>query len=305
MFTYHQRTHRQNKLQTLKKFRVSCWIEVVAPSPSEIEVLSKTYKLDAGHLQDALDPYEVPRVEREKNILYIFFRFPIMGGTEITTQPCLFILAPTFFATVAAQEYLVLDILKKHLQLNTSQKTKAMVLLLMGVLSTYHQTLNFISKQVNASLGKLENISNKDIITLIKHERSANEMMTAIIPMHEALHTVLNGKLLTFFEEDKELVEDLYLGFGQLITLSKNQMSFIRNTRDAYSTIMTNTLNRVIKLFTSLTVILTVSTIIASFYGMNVLLPGATSVGAFPIILVITIIGVCSLIWYFNRKDWL
>ena len=49
------------------------------------------------------------------------------------------------------------------------------------------------------------------------------------------------------------------------------------NIRKAYSNIINYELNRSMKKLTALTIIMTIPTMIFSFYGMNTILPGAGS----------------------------
>ena len=82
-------------------------------------------------------------------------------------------------------------------------------------------------------------------------------------------------------------------------------MRSIRSLRDSYQIIFTNQLNKTIKLLTALTIILSIPTMIASVYGMNVDLPLAKSTFAFGIVMGLT--GLFSILglWIFKRKGWL
>jgi len=101
------------------------------------------------------------------------------------------------------------------------------------------------------------------------------------------------------------MIEDLFLASEQLVLLAKNSLTTVKNIRDAYSAILTNNLNRVIKLLTALTIILTVPTMIASFFGMNVDLPINESEIGFWII-ALSALGISGLIFYiFYRNDWM
>lgn len=102
-----------------------------------------------------------------------------------------------------------------------------------------------------------------------------------------------------------DTIEDLSLESGQLAQITKDTIRNMVNIREAYSTILTNNLNRVIKLFTSLTIILTLPTIVGTFYGMNVALPFAQNPYAFFGILGITIMLSLIALIIFIRNDWL
>jgi len=82
-------------------------------------------------------------------------------------------------------------------------------------------------------------------------------------------------------------------------------MRSIRNVREGYSTIMSNNLNRVIKILTALTIVLTVPTIIASFFGMNIKLPLAESSDAFLIVMGGTILISAGVLALFLKNRWL
>jgi magnesium transporter len=74
---------------------------------------------------------------------------------------------------------------------------------------------------------------------------------------------------------------------------------------DAFASIVSNNLNSVMKVLTSVTIILAVPTLIASVYGMNVGLPGAHSPLAFAAIVALSAVVCGGLLLVFRRKNWL
>lgn len=305
MITYAYRTIRDDQFRLLKQPRVGCWVDVVAPTNEELTQLVSDFKLDPGQLHDALDPYEVPRIEKENNHLYIFARVPQQSRPTQATLPVLFILGETFFITLSQQETGISQRLRKQRDFCTSQKNKAFMFFMMDILAQYQQAITHIGRRANERLAKAAKLRNEDVVELINNEQVVNEFLSALIPMHEALNRLVEGKLISFFDNDAELIEDVFLTSGQLVTLSKNQLAFLKNSREAYSTIMTNNLNQVIKLFTSLTVVLTLPTIVSSLYGMNIELPFANHPLAFEGIVGSTLIVLILLVWYLWKRDWL
>lgn len=305
MIQYWLRTVKEKKIKSLPKFRKGCWIDVHRPSEEELLFLAETFHLEMGHLQDALDPYEVPRVEREGSMLYFFVRVPWLKEEQLRTDPLLLIIGPTFFATVATGNFAFLDRLRTKVEFSTTQKVKCLILISMDILTAYQTALNTVARKFNTVRRKDDKLSNEDVLNLIAFEQVMNEMLGALVPMNTSLETLLHGKALELFEQDKEFVEDVFHASGQLILLTQNTLVHIRNTREAYTTIMTNNLNDILKLFTSLTVILTLPTIIFSFYGMNVALPLDSHPLAFFIIGSVTTLLVTLGIILFRRRDWL
>ncbi|MBW3538060.1 magnesium transporter CorA family protein [Candidatus Parcubacteria bacterium] len=309
MIQFYYRNLKESKLKTSDRFRVGSWIYVEQPSEEDITQLVERFELEAGHLRDALDMDEMPRLEVEGNHTYVFTRCAFMENGQIKTAPLLLVVGSDFLMTVAPRALPALESLTKgKTEFFTTQKAKLFLQLFTQVTGSYSGFTTSINKQIRSIRAKLtvENISNKDFIRFVTLEDVLNEFLSELVPTSAILNGLLLGKKnLLFYEEDKDLIEDLLLSNRQLIETCKANLKTITNIREAYSTIMTNNLNRQIKLLTSLTIVLTVPTIIASIFGMNVPLPGANSPAAFEVILVIIAAIAATLLWVFARNKWL
>lgn len=305
MITIFQKTVKDAEFKKLSEFRVGSWVYVENPSPEEVLTLSSQFGLEEGYLKDALDPYEVPRVEIEKSGVYVFARLPFQENDHVITVPLLLVIGVDFLMTFCQRPLPFLPtLLGGRANVTTTQKVKLFLQIFHEINSTYSKFVTAISKSVRTVGVKVESISNKDIVQFVRFESALNDFMGALVPSNVMLSNLLSGKSLQLYEEDKDLMEDLSLHAGQLVELCKSSLKTIVNIREAYSTIVTNNLNRVIKFLTALTILLTVPTMIASLYGMNVPLPLAGSPFAFWIILggVLGISGV--LLWVFSRNRW-
>ena len=90
-----------------------------------------------------------------------------------------------------------------------------------------------------------------------------------------------------------------------LLTHPGAELKSIQSIRNAHQIIFNNDLNKTIKLLTSFTIIMTIPTIIASLYGMNISLPLSDHPVAFGIIMLI-IFGLSILgIVIFRLLRWL
>ncbi len=90
MITIYYRNLRDRAIQKLEKYRVGSWIQVEVPTEEEIIQLAADYHLDESLLKDATDEYEVPRMEVEDGVNYIFSRYPFRKNDHISTSPILF-----------------------------------------------------------------------------------------------------------------------------------------------------------------------------------------------------------------------
>ena len=245
-------------------------------------------------------------MEIEDNVKYIFTRVPYSEDQQTLTAPLLIAVGKDFLITVSQK---TLPFLTKFssgaLDFNTTQKTKLFLQIFFQIISTYNTSLTDISRRIRQMSIRLEKIGNKDIVQFVTFEGILNDFLAALVPTNTILKNLLSGKFLKLYEDDKDLTEDLFLSSGQIIESCRANLKNIVNIRESYSTIMTNNLNRVIKLLTALTIILTVPTIIASFYGMNVPLPFADSPLAFFWTVGATIIISTFLLVVFIKNRWL
>ncbi len=306
MIKYYYRNGNSKNIKELESYHTGSWVYVENPTQGEIEFLVEKFDLEEGHINDALDTYEVPRLEIEGKTKYLFYRFVYSEGQAVETAPLLFIINDKFFITLSKENLPFLKkILLANLPFQTKQSTKLMLHIIFQVSSTYNSMLNNISKRIRGLSVKVENFKNQDILQFVKFESILNEFMSNLVPNNAVLHQLFTRKNIILDEDDKDLVEDILLSTNQSMEISRSNIKNIVNLREAYSTILTNNLNRVIKLFTSITVLLTIPTIISSIYGMNVELPfDKNPLAFFGIIIVILTIS-ASLFYLFNKKQWL
>lgn len=109
--------------------------------------------------------------------------------------------------------------------------------------------------------------------------------------------------MLQLYEDDRDLVEDLSIDFEQNIARCKSLLRTITNLRDSYRAVMDTRLNETIRLLTVITLTLTVPTMFAGLYGMNVDLPGdENALYMFWVIIGVSVLLSVGLAAYFLRK---
>ena len=305
MINIYHRTIKERGLKNLDHFRIGAFLYVESPSVEEIEELALKYNLDSAILKDALDPYEVPRLEVEEGTVYIFDRLPKKAGDQIATVPMLTVYHRDFIMVVGREPLPFIEKVVNGKNFYTTQKTKLLVQMLSEVNRAYNNFLIDISRQVRNLSVSMESIKNKDIVQFVNFESVINDFLSALVPANTMLTKLMSGKYFKLYEEDKDLIEDMYLSHNQLIVLCRANLKNIVNIRDAYSTIMTNNLNRILKMLAALTVVLTIPTTIGSFFGMNVAVPLDKNPHAFGFIVVGAILLSALALVVFIKNKWL
>lgn len=306
MINYYYKTVKEPKLQTLSEFRKGVWVYVQDPTKAELDKLSEELGLERDLLEDAIDPYEVPRVETENKKTYVYTRIPATYKDIVNTRPVLNIMAENFVLTVVKEQHPFLNpFLNERINFYTTQKTKLFLQIFLELMNTYTRYLTQINKKVRATTVTVEEVTNKEVAQLVRYENTLNDFLAALVPTDTLLRKLLSGRYFQLFDQDEDLIEDILVEAGQILVVAKGTLRNIVNVRNAYSTIMSNNLNRVIKLLTALTIVLTVPTLIASVFGMNVTLPGMNSPHAFWYITGGSLVIVMILFYIFTKNEWL
>jgi magnesium transporter len=307
MITYFDRQTSKDTLVISDNLKKNSWIFVEDPSPEELDYLVNKLGLDKGLVSDAIDVDEAPRLDIEEGNLYVFCRFAYKDSYSIKTSPVMFCITKDHIIAISVKTK---SVFKTYAEENkayiTKNKMDILTNLLKSSIDSYSYSLNYVNRQIRSIRSNLnvDKLSNKDFIKLVEVGDVLNEFIGDIVPLSNVLQTLEKNKQTTKFTEDElDLLEDMHLSANQLLDNSKSALKTIVNIRESYSNIATNNLNKKITLLTTLTVVLTVPMIVASFWGMNVNVPFSSGKDSFLIIISATLLIVCiTLIWLKTRK---
>lgn len=273
IYTY-QLNKRTKTIVEGKNKGKSTWIHAVSPTEDEEQALKKTYKLDEDLLKDGLDMNEMPRLEQEEGKTYIYLSAPTERLKYEHTSSFLIVLTKKHCVTITKNQLELFSRLLGGKKKVNSFSPKENLLSLLHILSRlFEERVRRIIKQTNTNKTDLSNLTNKDIVRLIEHEDVLNSYITSFGATIATYNRILRSKCISFTEEDEEDLEDLIIDLNETLALCKQTLKTISNMRTYYSTKLSNDLNNTVKVLTLFTVFLSIPTLIASVYGMNIALP--------------------------------
>lgn len=303
MISYYRSTVQGPKLKRQAKLQPGCWIKSERTTTTDLEHLVNL-GLDDDTLRDALDPYEVPRLERGDGWTYYIARLPDindeLGGF---TTPLLFAINDRYLVSVSRDK---LDSLwrpfAEHNNIPTTQRGKLFLAIIGAIVEQYERQLAVINRRMRAIMLDVSNIQAADVAIFTENERKVNDYLDALVPMNSALEKLLNTNSLKLFDNDADMVEDLSIDLEQLIARCKSQLKTITNLRDSYRAVMDTRLNETLRILTIMTVAMTIPTVIAGIFGMNVQLPGSGSIADFWWIIILMTVSAAVITIYFMRR---
>jgi magnesium transporter len=307
MTTIYYSQARDRALRTIETPRAGSWVVAEAPTDAELDALATAYGLDRNNLADAVDIYEAPRIEVEDGMVYIYTRYCYPEGKEIATEPLLIVYTDDQLLTVMRAKTPIIDRLRNNfVPVITTQKTKVLLQLLTEINRSYELQLTKLTRRILQTRAHMRQsqINTREFVSIIELEEDLNEFLSALQPQALLFRSLLGGKYVRLHEEDRDIVEDIELSAGELITQVQGRLHTLVNMRQAYDAIATNNLNNTFKRLTSIAIFLTVPTIIGGIYGMNVDLPFEHARHAFLFVLGLIAVITGGMIWFFKRKKW-
>ena len=304
-----------NKTTKTKQYQKGNWINLVAPSEEEIKTVCENVQIKEDFIRYALDYEEKARIdiEDEDNTILFIIDVPVLeneGGTLIySTMPIgIIFVRDDYFITVSIKENEIVQNLNPNQRKNltTYKKSRFLLQILYENSSLYLNLLKKINKETEIAESVLKtSMQNKELLKLLSLEKSLVYFTTSLKANELVMEKTMRGKIIKLYEEDEDILEDAIIENKQAIEMAKIYNDILNGTMDAYASIISNNLNGVMKFLTSITIILAIPTMVASYWGMNVPVPMQNSPWGFVLIIAFSIIIALIVTLWLNKKQML
>ena len=275
MLSYYKTVDGQ--MMPLAACEPGCWIHCVAPTDEEISGLIRDFQIEPDFFRSALDEEESSHIDKEDESTLIVLDIPVVekNGKHVTytTMPLGFIITEKNVITVSLRENPVLTEYQEGLVtgVQTNLKTRFILHVMLRIATRYLQYLKQIDKmsdQVEKLLRK--SMKNAELIQLLDIEKSLVYFSSSLKANEITTEKIMRGRAIKLYEEDQELLEDVLIEIKQAIEMSNIHLNILSGTMDAFASVISNNLNIVMKVLASITLLISIPTVISSFYGMNV-----------------------------------
>ena len=300
------------QIEPLEKWEPNCWIQITSPTEEDSDSLMKELQMPDYFLSDISDVDERPRVETEDGWTMIILRVPYMNPTKesrspYSTVPLGIILKKDICITVCYFITKMMNDFLSHYQRKGKGFTDSVDMTFRLFLSSSIWYLKFL-KKINYEIEEAKHdldksIDNKDLINLSYMQNSLTYFMNSIRG-NETLLSQVKFKL-PVDELDADLIEDVTIEMKQARESALIYSNVLEGTMNTYASVINNNMNTVMRLMTSVSIILMFPTLIASLYGMNLINGLENNPWGFPVILTGAILLSMILIGAFRKRRWL
>src|SRR3954465_813706 len=292
------------------------WINIERPGPNEQAWLEEHFDFHPLAYEDVQSRNQPPKIDEFDDYLFIVLHFPVFDKNvgRLNAGELDMFVGPDFLITIPnvplqPVEYLF-ESCRASEDLREQLFSNGPGFLLYKIVDDCFDYCFPMLRKIGNKLDRLE----EDIF-----EGGAEEVVRDI---SNAKQEIINFRkiirpqrsVLRDLERTKQryLAQDLEIYFDDIVDASERIWDMLENYKEVVEaleetneSVITHRLNNVLRVLTSVSVILLPLTLIASIWGMNVGGPGEGTREAFWVILGLMLVVLCGMVAYFRKRGWL
>jgi magnesium transporter len=290
------------------------WLDLCAPAPDDLQVITEELGLDPLAVEDALSEHERAKLDRYPQHLFLnvySVRLDTASGELSTTEVSAFVTRRALVTVRQGPDFDVEDLLERW----DAQRDLAQY----GVAFLLHNLIDLVVDQhfaavqaLDAEIESLEDLLFAERVgdQLVQRRsfelrKSLVRLRQVVLPMREVVNTLLRRDLHVVPESMAPYFQDVYdhaLRAAEWTDSLRDLVTTILETRIA---MQGNRLNQVMKKLTAWAAIIALPTAVTGFYGQNVPYPGSQQHWGFVVSTGLWAVGGVALYILFRVRDWL
>ncbi|EHL69294.1 magnesium transporter CorA family protein [Cloacibacillus evryensis] len=300
---------------TPDRIETGAWINLVRPTADELSAVESITEAPQDFIRSALDPEESSRIEIEDNHILVLINVPINHDShvyEYDTIPLGIIITPDYIVTIC-QEYndVIQNFSKTRFRyFSTFKRTRLLFQILYRSAMIFLKDLRQMTRrsdQIEQDLRR--SMKNEELFQLLDLQKGLTYYSMSLrsnkVVVERLLRLCSNPQvshIIKFREEDEELLDDVRVEYDQAIEMAQIQTDVLAGMMDAFASVISNNLNIVMKFLASITIVMAIPTMIASFFGMNVPVPWEGHPLGFIFVGFIAVLMTIAAIWVLWKK---
>ena len=275
------KTQEDGKIDRIEAFEKNCWVDLVNPTDDELEDACAMTGVPEEMLRAALDEEETARVERDEGALLCLLDTPTITDTDegdtYETIPMALIHNDKCIVTVSLRGNSVLgDFISNRTIVDTAKPVYFILSFMMGNAKRFLSNLRQLDKKSLRLQAELHrSMKNQELIQLLGIENSLVYFSTSLSANLNVYNKLERFPSISGNEDYSDLFDDVVIETRQAMEMCNIYRDILSGTMDAYASVISNNLNVVMKLLAVITLVISVPTLIASLWGMNVPVPFA------------------------------
>lgn len=305
-------------IRQLEQVESGCWINICSFDEEDALWLRNKVGVTEDFLEAMRDREEISRVDKDeaKRQTLVIVDFPAIEDEADTvnpdlrqfdTQPLSIVLMRdpdvVITATVAACDTIARLKSQGTTHIDTTRHTHFLLSVLLEVSQSYIESLRVLEKQSVRLERKLRKKQrNSGLMSMLGIEKSLLYLSTSLKGTEATLNAIKGGHVTRLLLSDHELLDDVMIEYQQATEMCMVYTDVITKAMDAFSGVVSNNVNVSMGVLTAITLVLSIPTMVFSFYGMNTdWLPMSDS-WIFPMMLSMSLAAIAIVLVYLFRR---
>lgn len=283
------------------------WIDLLQPSGDQKRAVEAYLGTEIQSRAEAEEIESSSRFSEEDGVIFVNTNFLSPADDQMLMDPVSFIVAGGILTTVREIPLRSIDTLQLKVQALPEQFPDGFTVFLSIMdrrVDLDADIVELISKDVSRfsrRINQMEDINEKFLLDINQLQQNAMYVRENIVDKQRLISNVLKSRLCP---KDPDFRQDLGIILQDIASLI-NHITFtferLEYMQDTVVGIINLDQNRIMKIFTFVSLLLMPATLVASFYGMNVKLPLADNPFAW-VFTVLLMVLLAVAVWYFFKR---
>lgn len=253
------------------------WIRLEGLAQSKLDALAAVFDLHPLTLEDVRNHRQRPKVEDYPNLTFVVARAPRWNqeSDEMSWLTVGMFLGPDFLITCCTDPVSELDAVEKRI-LGTRASAKTSTIdhifyqVLDGLVDSYFPIVDGLEDRIEAlEEGVVESPEQHELQKIMELKRIVSQTRKTVYPMREAMVSLEKGEHPNIREETCIYLRDVADHMTRLVERLEHVKEVAVLTQETWNATTQNQTNKIVKLLTGYTIVLTVPMLIGTFFGMN------------------------------------
>ncbi len=292
------------------------WIDLVGEDDDTLVAYTKKYQLPTDYLSGVNDRFEIARTEESNDaddvqrmlvlLQYITDGESIDDYVEYTTHAISLVHVENHVITAYKKSTSYFEDVFDSLRDNDIDYEKIVLNVFYAIQKNTIEMLRSIHNDIGEMQNDIQQSSkSQELYRLIAIDKSLSAIDNAEHNNRKVLDKLVASDQFNRSGEAKDILHDVMVESLQAESMVNQAIRIVDLLNDVFGNVISNNLNQVMKVLTSITIILTIPTITAGLWGMNTTIPMEHNDQGFMIIIIISIlISVLVAIWL-RKKNYL
>ena len=284
------------------------WVDLVAPSSEEMAQVERDFRVELFTRQESEEIESSSKYLETEDEIGINMNFLVPEDGSFVMDPVSFILKDKVLFTQRSRPLTTFNETARRLRSLKPVDGDDIFLAILDIrIDTDADLIESMTDQIariSRAMVRDKTPDRQVLLDITTLQETTIAIRENIVEKQRILSSLLKSKM--FPKEDYEKMRIMMKDVGSLLDYTSFNFERLEFLQTSFLGLVDMEQNRVIKIFTVVTVIFMPPTLIASVYGMNFRrMPELDALWGYPFALLLMVCSSAFTLWFFRRKQWL